>query len=232
MDFKKLIIAIMACGALSFSATAQRSYKLPSQHTKIADSQIEANLSTGSPFAEVSMKDVCTRSPFADMYSASVAIGNAHDLVSPATGKASKMVDYARRFLGTRYVLGAMGPSAFDCSGFVGYVFRNFGISLNRTSREQYLQGERVSLNNLRPGDLLFFSCHSSGRGNVGHVAMVVSVDKAAGTCKFIHASVKKGVTYQTFPDNGYYSRNFIGAKRILGTSLDKNSGSSELAEL
>lgn len=225
MYFKKTIIAVMMCGMVAFSAAAQRSYKLPKQHSQIADRQIEANLSNGSPFAAVSLKDVCTRSPFADMYSASVAVSKAHDIASAAVSpKASRMVDYAKRFLGTRYVLGATGPSAFDCSGFVGYVYKNFGINLNRTSRDQYRQGEKVSVNNLRPGDLLFFSCRSSGRGNVGHVAMVVSVDKASGTCQFIHASVKKGVTYQKFPDNGYFSRNFIGARRILGTSLDKKT--------
>lgn len=222
MDFKKTIIAVMMCGVVSISASAQRSFKLPKQHSEIADRQVEANLTTGSPFADVSMKDVCTRSPFADMYSASTAISKAHDLFTPNSGIASKMVAYAKRFLGTRYVLGATGPSAFDCSGFVGYVYRNFGINLNRTSRDQYRQGEKVNMSNIRPGDLLFFSCRSSGPGNVGHVAMVVSVDKASGTCQFIHASVKKGVTFQRFPDNGYFSRNFIGARRILGTSLDK----------
>lgn len=231
MDFKKLIIAVITCGAISFSAAAQRTYKLPTQHENIANMQIEANLSSGSPFSEISFKDVCFRSPFADMYSASVSGSNAQGLTGFASVKATKMIDYAKRFLGTRYRLGASGPTAFDCSGFVGYVFRNFGINLSRTSREQYLQGQKVALDNLRPGDLLFFSNRSSGRGNVGHVAMVVSVDKAAGTCKFIHASVKKGVTYQTFPDNGYYSRNFIGAKRILGTSLDNNGIGGEFAD-
>ena len=82
----------------------------------------------------------------------------------------------------------------------------------------QYLQGEKVNPKNLQPGDLLFFSCRSSGRGNVGHVAMVVEVDPETRSCTFIHASVKKGVTYQKFPDNGYFDRHFIGAKRILGT--------------
>lgn len=224
MDFKKTIIAVVMCGMAVLAASAQSSFKLPKQHTTIAEGMMQANFTKGSPFAEVSMKEVCTRSPFADMYTASEAVSKAHDVFVPGNGTASKMVNYAKRFLGTRYVLGATGPSAFDCSGFVGYVYRNFGINLNRTSRDQYRQGEKVNMSNIRPGDLLFFSCRSSGPGNVGHVAMVVSVDKASGTCQFIHASVKKGVTYQKFPDNGYYSRNFIGARRILGTSLDNSS--------
>ena len=118
-------------------------------------------------------------------------------------------------------IYGATGPSAFDCSGFTSYIYRNFGIEIKRTSREQFTQGRNVNLADLQPGDLLFFSSRSSGRGRVGHVAMVASVDKENGTCRFIHASTKKGVTYQTFPDNAYYSTHFIGARRVLGTHAD-----------
>lgn len=221
MDLKKTVIAIMTCAVVSTVAFAQKTYKLPKAHRMIAEDQIEANYEVNSPFLTQSVDDVCKNSPFADMYNAAKS---AAPMITALSTKAGKMVDYASRFLGTRYVLGANGPRAFDCSGFTSYVYKNFGITLNRCSRDQYRQGEKVSVSNLRPGDLLFFSCRSSGRGNVGHVAMVVSVDRAAGTCQFIHASVRKGVTYQKFPDNGYYSRNFIGARRILGTSLDRSS--------
>lgn len=215
MDLKKIILSGLFCAVVALTSSAQK-YKLPANHIDIADQQVEANLGIKSPFMAATMQAMREANPFADM--------NKVDAMSVETSSnpiASRMVSYAERFLGTRYVLGASGPSAFDCSGFTSYVYKNFGISLNRSSRSQYLQGERVAVNNLRPGDLLFFSSRSAGRGNVGHVAMVVSVDPASQTCRFIHASVKKGVTYQTFPDNGYYSRNFIGARRILGTDLD-----------
>lgn len=135
-----------------------------------------------------------------------------------SNGLVDKMADYAAKFLGTRYRRGAAGPKAFDCSGFVGYVFKQFGFTLNRSSKAQYTQGEKIENTDIQPGDLLFFSSRSSGKGRVGHVAMVVDV-KEDGTMTFIHASTKKGVTYQKFPDNGYYSRNFIGARRIIGTN-------------
>lgn len=137
---------------------------------------------------------------------------------------ATKLVDYAARFLGTRYRLGASGPSAFDCSGFMGWVYSHFGMTLERSSRSQYTQGRTVALDELMPGDLLFFSSRSSGKGNVGHVAMVVSVDPTDGSCEFIHASTRRGVTYQSFPDNGYYSRHFIGARRMLGTEVSASA--------
>lgn len=128
---------------------------------------------------------------------------------------AARLKEYAEKFLGTRYVWGATGPKGFDCSGFTGYVFKSEGIELPRTSRMQYTQGEIVGEKEWQPGDLLFFSSRRSGKGKVGHVAMVVDVEED-GSCTFIHASTKKGVVYQKFPDNAYYSKNYIGAKRII----------------
>ena len=217
MTLRKIVITSLLCGILSPLAGSAKS--LPKEHLTIA--REETAISTADPatsFIAMATEQSRLNSPFATMPEI------LKEDASIADASAAKVINYAARFLGTRYVLGAMGPSAFDCSGFVGYVFRNFGITLDRTSRQQYLQGDKVSLGNLRPGDLLFFSSRSSGRGNVGHVAMVTEVNPD-GSCKFIHASSGKGrVTYQTFPDNGYYERNLVGARRILGTSLAQNS--------
>ena len=125
--------------------------------------------------------------------------------------------NFAAKFIGRRYVWGSTGPKTFDCSGFTSYIFRNAGVTLNRTSRMQYTQGEPVkNTSDLRPGDLMFFSSPRSGKGRVGHVAMVVEVDDNGKSLTFIHAASSKGVSYQRFPDGRYYSRNYIGAKRIL----------------
>lgn len=127
------------------------------------------------------------------------------------------LTEFASTLLGRKYVWGAVGPKTFDCSGFTSYVFRKQGIELPRTSRMQYTQGTKVDRNDLRPGDLMFFSSPRTAKGVVGHVGMVVSVDEESGQVTFIHASTKKGITYQNFPDGGYYSRTYIGAKRIIG---------------
>ena len=128
----------------------------------------------------------------------------------------AQLTEYASTHLGKRYLWGASGPKNFDCSGFTSHIFRTQGIELPRTSRMQYGLGEAVDAKDLRPGDLMFFSSPRSGRNTVGHVAMVYSVDDSTGTVTFIHASTRKGITFQTFPDGGYYSRTFIGARRIL----------------
>ncbi len=127
-----------------------------------------------------------------------------------------RLADFASQFIGRRYRLGATGPKSFDCSGFTSYVFRHIGVELNRTSRMQYSQGDAIDDGNLRPGDLMFFSTPKSGKGRVGHVGIVVDVDDENNNLTFIHASTSKGVTYQTFPDNGYFSRHYIGAKRVI----------------
>lgn len=133
------------------------------------------------------------------------------------------LTKFASQFIGRRYVWGSTGPKTFDCSGFISYIFRNAGVTLNRTSRMQYTQGEPVKTSELRPGDLMFFSSPRSGKGRVGHVAMVVEVDDGGESLTFIHAASSKGVSYQRFPDGGYYSRNYIGAKRVIQPENTEN---------
>lgn len=127
-----------------------------------------------------------------------------------------ELVDYAKNFLGTRYRRGAKGPKAFDCSGFTSYVFRQFGYSLGAASHIQGEQGVYVDLENAQPGDLIFFSGRRAGK-HIGHVGMVVDVDPSGQSVKFIHASTSKGVVIDRYPDGGYYSRRFIGVRRVLG---------------
>lgn len=116
------------------------------------------------------------------------------------------------KHLGKRYVHGAKGPNQFDCSGFTSYVYKQFGYNISPGSRIQYTQGVPVARNELRKGDLVFFTSRSSGK-NVGHVGIVVSADNEKGTFRFIHASVK-GVRYNDFA--GYYVPRYVGARRII----------------
>lgn len=126
------------------------------------------------------------------------------------------LVDYAKNFIGTRYRRGAKGPKAFDCSGFTSYVFRKFGYNLSPASHLQGTQGESIKLDEVRPGDLIFFSGRGAG-SRVGHVGMVVDFNPDNGVVKFIHASTSKGVRIDNYPDGGYYSRRFIGVRRVIG---------------
>ena len=119
----------------------------------------------------------------------------------------------AKTHMGTRYRSGGKGPSAFDCSGFSSYVYRQFGFSLSSSSSAQYSDGEEVEKNNLHPGDLVYFKGRNR-RGGIGHVGIVVSADNEKGTFKFIHASTSQGVRIDT--NDGYYAARFVGARRII----------------
>ena len=136
-----------------------------------------------------------------------------------------ELVGYASRYLGTRYKGGGKGPGGFDCSGFTSYVFRNFGYELFPASRMQCKQGVAVDFSELEVGDLMFFSGRRGG-ATVGHVGMVVDVDRENGTCRFIHASSSQGIVIQKFPDGGYYSRRYLHARRVLG-EMDQSEKAS-----
>lgn len=85
---------------------------------------------------------------------------------------------YANNFLGTPYVWGANGPTSFDCSGFVKYVYSNFGVDLERGTYDQVNQGVSVAREDLQPGDLVFFGSSSDPH----HVGIYV------GDNSYIHA--------------------------------------------
>jgi cell wall-associated NlpC family hydrolase len=114
----------------------------------------------------------------------------------------TRVVDYARRFRGVRYVYGGSSPrTGFDCSGFVRYVYAHFGLSLAHSSYAQFDRGRRVSRASLRPGDLVFFD-------GLGHVGIYV------GNGRFIHAP-HTGTRVRIETLAGWYSSRFVGARRL-----------------
>ena len=126
-----------------------------------------------------------------------------------------QVIAYARTFLGTPYKLGASGPFRFDCSSYTRYVFKHFGFDITAYSAMQFKEGREVpSYRDLQKGDLVFFGKRGSVR-NIGHVGIVVSVDKETGGFTFIHASVSNGVVEQSF-NHPYFMMRYMGARRIL----------------
>ena len=122
------------------------------------------------------------------------------------------ILDEARSHIGKSYVWATRGPKTFDCSGFVYYVFKQFGYNFSPSSRNQYTLGTKVERKNAKKGDLIFFHSRKHPR-DVGHVGIIWDV-KSDGTILFIHASVKKGISIAEL--DGYYERNFVGIKRVL----------------
>jgi cell wall-associated NlpC family hydrolase len=135
-------------------------------------------------------------------HAAPVAKAPARKLAAARAAMSERVVQYAKRFIGVRYVYGGSSPrSGFDCSGFVRYVYAHFGVSLPHSSYAQFGDGRRVSRSSLRPGDLVFFD-------GVGHVGLYV------GNGRFIHAP-HTGTRVQITPLTGWYSSRFSGARRL-----------------
>lgn len=119
----------------------------------------------------------------------------------------NSIIKVANAQMGKPYKWGANGPSSFDCSGFTSYIYRNgAGITLPRTSVSQSKTGTKLSRNQLKAGDLVFFNTSGSG---VSHVGMYI------GDEKFIHASTSKGVRIDTL-SSGYYKTKFVSGSRII----------------
>ena len=114
-------------------------------------------------------------------------LNSSDSIVKKNNPKADAIIAYAKTFLGVPYRYGGSSPSGFDCSGFINYIFGNFGFSLVRTSYGLADLGETIALSNIQPGDLLFFKGSNINSSTVGHVALVVEV--APNTLKFIHSA-------------------------------------------
>ena len=128
----------------------------------------------------------------------------------------------AARYLGTRYRLGGVKPGAFDCSGFVRYVFSRHGIALPRTAREQATAGRAVAIgaDSLRVGDLLFFHTR---RGRAGHVAMY------AGNGRIIHASSgSRRIRYDDLgsPRGRWFIEHLSSVRRVMSSDADGSEAS------
>jgi peptidoglycan DL-endopeptidase CwlO len=98
---------------------------------------------------------------------------------SGSTASESAVVAQAQKYIGVPYLWGGTDPSkGLDCSGFTQLVYGNLGIDLPRTSSQQATAGKPVaSLNDARPGDLVFFD-YSTGRAGVDHVGVYIGNGK------------------------------------------------------
>jgi cell wall-associated NlpC family hydrolase len=105
------------------------------------------------------------------------------------------------------YRAGGSDPAGFDCSGFTQYVFAQQGVALPREVRDQFRMGKSIKPHDVAPGDLLFFRTTSR---RVSHVAIALGGDE------FVHAPSSNGVVRVERLDAAYWSRRFVGARRVV----------------
>lgn len=117
--------------------------------------------------------------------------------------KRKQIVNTATQYIGTPYRHGGTNPSGFDCSGYVFFVYNKNGISIPRSTIQQYTKGQKIPYRMAQPGDLLFFKITMN---EISHVGIFVGDDT------FIHApSSGKHVRYDSIK-NSYWKKRFCGA--------------------
>jgi cell wall-associated NlpC family hydrolase len=92
-------------------------------------------------------------------------------------GTAGKVIAYAEAQLGKPYQWGATGPDTFDCSGLTMMAYRAAGITIPRTSQQQWAHGPQVPASQVQPGDLVFFAGSDGTMSAPGHVGIVTGND-------------------------------------------------------
>jgi cell wall-associated NlpC family hydrolase len=129
-------------------------------------------------------------------------------MAADLANRAGELLFRAMSLIGTRYHRGGNSPeTGFDCSGFVGYLYREvMNLRLPRSADEIWRIGQEVDRSTLEPGDLVFYN---TMRKPFSHVGVYV------GEGKFVHAPASGGAVRTENMDDRYWSRRWNGAKRI-----------------
>ena len=132
------------------------------------------------------------------------------------TGLREKILQYSLNFLGIRYRSSGKSPKiGFDCSGFTGFVFRNFGMRLKASSPAQAMEGKKVPVNKATIGDLAFFGKKGRmGRLLVNHAAIVIS--KPGEPLSIIHSASNKGIVITKVDESRYWKNSLLFVRNVL----------------
>jgi len=125
--------------------------------------------------------------------------------------KINTVIGTAKTFIGTPYKWGGTTRAGLDCSGLLINSFRSIEFSIPRTSEGQAKIGEKVKINKIQPGDLVFFAT-GKRRRKITHVGMVTEV-RGPSNVKFIHSSSSLGVVESSLYQE-YYRERFRMARR------------------
>ncbi|MCG0238349.1 MAG: NlpC/P60 family protein [Firmicutes bacterium] len=121
-----------------------------------------------------------------------------------------RMAEIARSLVGKPYAWGGTTPAGFDCSGFTLYVARQVGVELPRTSQDQFTVGTPVRVEDLLPGDLVFYSTYAPGPTHVGIYI---------GEGQFVSALNESTGVAITEMDAPWWRGRYVGARRVVSLS-------------
>jgi cell wall-associated NlpC family hydrolase len=125
-----------------------------------------------------------------------------------------EVMKFAESLFGTPYVYASINPKVgFDCSGFITYVFNNFGIKVPRSSVEFTNVGKTIPVENAKRGDIILFTGTNPAELRVGHMGLIIS---NKDTLKFIHSSSGKAMGVTVSPLSRGYVTRFVKTIRIF----------------
>ena len=135
-------------------------------------------------------------------------VGRVVDQASASVAGVQQTLEKALDLIGIRYRRGGTSPeTGFDCSGFVGHVFREgLGLYLPHNAKQIAKNGETVAKKDLQPGDLVFFN---TMRRAFSHVGIYLGDDK------FVHSPRSGGTVRVESMNDSYWRQRFNGARRV-----------------
>ena len=119
-------------------------------------------------------------------------------------GETARLLDAARAQIGDGYASGAGGPDAFDCSGLTAYVFATADVALPHSSHAQAALGRPVARDDVRRGDLVFFSTAGAGASHVGVATSSTTVISATNSGVMEHST-----------QDAYWGGHYVTARRL-----------------
>ncbi|ALJ00372.1 C40 family peptidase [Rufibacter tibetensis] len=127
--------------------------------------------------------------------------------------KADSVVAFALQRYGADYTYGGVTEEGFDCSGFITYVFQQFGMSIPHGTTYQAKLGESVSMQEAKKGDLIVFTGTNLEDRTPGHIGIVITNPPKA--IQFVHSSSNGGVKVSE-AEGTLYQKRFLDIRRVL----------------
>lgn len=134
------------------------------------------------------------------------------DSLDIALDKINLIINFGKNYLGKPYRYTVADGSILDCSGFVSYIHRCNGFDLPRSCTSLASLTEKISLSEIKKGDLMFFKGRDINSEKVGHVSMVTFVD--GDVIEMMH-SCNRGIIIEKYNSNSYYTSRLLFAGRL-----------------
>lgn len=188
-----------------------KKYEIPIERLKLLNPTVSKNLPIGFSLILKEEKNLIVKTD-------SILIGKTEIIMDSIStnlelSMADQLIDFARQNLGIKYKRGGTNTKGFDCSGLLFSTFKELNLNLPRTSFAQAQIGTKVEPFEAKKGDLIFFATNK--RDLINHVGIITEI--IGDEIKFIHSSLKLGVTISSTKES-YYSKRLKQINSVLNS--------------